>query len=91
MLRLSVGDHSSSLYISAGGYYSYNLQSGFYYSEEPCRTHQWGWGFDFGFRLGYNWDLRCMMLYQINPLFSDAQMPRAHNTLSSFTLTYYFF
>ena len=90
MLRLSVGDHSSSLYISAGGYYSYNLQSGFYYSEEPCRTHQWGWGFDFGFRLGYNWDLRCMMLYQINPLFSDAQMPRAHNTLSSFTLTYYF-
>lgn len=89
MLRLSVGDHSSSLYISAGGYYSYNLQSGFYYSEEPCRTHQWGWGFDFGFRLGYNWDLRCMMLYQINPLFNDAAMPRTLNTYSAFTLTYY--
>lgn len=115
MLRLSVGTRSTYLYCSAGGYYSYNINSEFSPKEVAIKsnleansgvnnnpifnTHQWGWGFDFGFRLGYNWDFRCVMLYQINQLFIDSQIangpndngfPHAHHSLSSFTLTYYF-
>ena len=103
MLRYSVGGRSSDFYISFGGYYSHSINSQFYFTEEvadidkpsyttspqPCRTNQWGLGWDFGFRLGYNWDLRCAFFYQLNPLFNDAAMPRTLNTCSSFTLTYY--
>lgn len=103
MLRYSIGDHTAAMYLSFGGYYSYNINSQFSFTKEvaaidkpaytnspqPCRTHQWGLGWDFGFRLGYNWDLRCAFLYQLNPLFNDANMPRTLNTYTSFTLTYY--
>ena len=103
MLRYSVSGRSSDFYISFGGYYSHSINSLFYFTKEvadidkpsyttspqPCRTHQWGLGWDFGFRLGYSWDLRCAFFYQLNPLFNNATMPRTLNTYSSFTLTYY--
>ncbi len=103
MLRYSIGGRSAALFLSFGGYYSYNINSQFYFTKEvaaidkpayttspqPCHTHQWGLGWDFGFRLGYNWDVRCAFLYQLNSLFNDASMPRTLNTFTSFTLTYY--
>ena len=90
MVRLNVGDRSSSVHISAGGYYSYQWNRKSFLGEETYRSHQWGLGWGFGVRLGYNWDLSFMALYQVNHLFGGAGLPKAYKNLSSCTLTYYF-
>ena len=90
MVRLNVGDRSSSVHISAGGYYSYQWNRKSFLGEETYRSHQWGLGCGFGVRLGYNWDLSFMALYQVNHLFGGAGLPKAYKNLSSCTLTYYF-
>ena len=90
MVRLNVGDRSSSVHIRAGGYYSYQWNRKSFLGEETYRSHQWGLGCGFGVRLGYNWDLSFMALYQVNHLFGGAGLPKAYKNLSSCTLTYYF-
>ena len=105
MLQLKIGEPSFALYLGFGGYYSHSFSNGFYYTEEPsypvpspvdaasqpCRTHQWGFAWNFGIRLGYNWQFSITSLYQMGSLFTGVDMPLTRGTQSTVSLTYYFF
>lgn len=105
MLRFTAGNYYSSFFINLGGYYNYELSSGFFNHEgahanplEPaeiaivqaCRTHQWGWCWGIGFRFTNHWEFSINDYYQLNSLFPLSIMPLTHNARTSFMLTYYF-